>query len=332
MIRFMRATAPLAALAIAGTLSFQPAIAQDLKKVNLRLAYITGGVDAPTFVAADKGYFAAEGLDVTITDGNGSTGTIKAVASGDFDIGIAGLGATAQASQASGSSELVAVAGLLQKDPTSIVSLKGSGILKPKDIEGKRFGTDAGNLADGMINAFAEANGIDLDTVETIIINSGEQVALLKGDIDFVNVWASPDGDKIAKVAAIEKPILFADYGVNILGSSVIVRKDYLAKNPDVVRGFLAALIKGKADVDADPEAAADIIMKARPDSDRDVILTEIKVMPDYRQTAASKGKIFGWVAKEDIEQTISLLEKYSGMKPGLTPDMIYDGSYLPKE
>lgn len=134
MTKFMRVTAPIAALAIAGVLSFSPVLAQDLKKVNLRLAYITGGVDAPTFVAADKGYFAAEGLDVTITDGNGSTGTIKAVASGDFDIGIAGLGATAQASQASGSNELIAVAGLLQKDPSSIVSLKGSGILKPNTM------------------------------------------------------------------------------------------------------------------------------------------------------------------------------------------------------
>jgi len=332
MKHFMRSATPLLALAIAGTLSLSPAQAQDLKKVNLRLAYITGGVDAPTFMAAEKGYFTAEGLDVTITDGNGSTGTIKAVANGDFDIGIAGLGATAQASQASGSNELIAVAGLVQKDPTSIVSLKGSGILKPKDIEGKRFGTDAGNLADGMINAFAEANGINLDTVEMIIINSGEQVALLKGDIDFVNVWASPDGDKIAKVSPIEKPILFADYGVNILGSSVITRKDYLAKNPDVVRGFLAALVKGKADVDADPEGAADVVMKARPDSDREVILTEINAMPDYRQTPASKGKVFGWVAQEDIAQTISLLEKYGDMKPGLTPDLIYDGSYLPKE
>ncbi|HWJ72221.1 MAG TPA: ABC transporter substrate-binding protein [Kaistia sp.] len=331
MNKFMRAAAPFAALAMMGAVTLSPALAQDLKKVHLRLAYITGGVDAPTFVAAAKGYFKEQGLDVEIVDGNGSTGTIQAVGSGDFDIGIASLGATAQAQQASGANDIIAVAGLLQKDPSSIVALKGSGIVKPKDIEGKRFGTDAGNLQDGMITAFAEANGIDMSKVETIIINSGEQVALLKGDIDFVNVWANPDGDKIAKVKPIEKPILFADYGVNILGSSVIVRKDYLAKNPEVVRGFLAALTKGKADVDKDPEGAADIIMAARPDSDRDIILGEIKVMPNYRQTAASKGKPFGWVAPEDIKQTISLLEKYSGMKPGLTPELIYDGSYLPQ-
>jgi NitT/TauT family transport system substrate-binding protein len=329
--KFMRAAAPLAALAMIGALSLSPVSAQDLKKVSLRLAYITGGVDAPIFVAAAKGYFKEQGLDVDIVDGNGSTGTIQAVGSGDFDIGIAGLGATAQAQQASGASDLIAVAGLVQKDPSSIISLKGSGILKPKDIEGKRFGTDAGNLADGMITAFAEVNGIDMKKVETIIINSGEEIALVKGDIDFVNEWANPDGDKIAKMKPIEKPILFADYGVNILGSSVILRKDYLAKNPEVVRGFLAAITKAKADVDKDPEAAADAIMAARPDADRDGILNEIKVMPAYRQTAASQGQPFGWIAEADILQTISLLEKYSSMKPGLTPALIYDGSYLPK-
>ncbi|MBO9123976.1 MULTISPECIES: ABC transporter substrate-binding protein [unclassified Rhizobium] len=329
--KMKRLAVPLLGLTLLCASFAGQASAAESEKVRVRLAWVAGGVDAPMFVAAAKGYFSEKGLDVDIVDGNGSTGTIQAVGSGDFEIGIAGLGALAQAQQGSGADTLIAVAGLLQKDPTSVISLKGSGITTPKDIEGKRLGTDAGNFEDGMIKAFAEANGVDMNKVKVIMINgNGDRVALLKGDVDFINGWANPDGDKVAERSAIEPPMLFADYGVNILGSSVIVRKDYLAKHGDTVRNFLAALQKGKAAAAADPDGALKILMDARPDSKEEGIKAEIANMPKYEHTKASEGKPYGWIAPEDVTLTISLLEKYSGMAPGLTPAKIYDGSYLP--
>jgi len=327
-----RAFVPLLSVALLGATSLS-AMAQDLEQISVRLAWIAGGVDAPFFMAESKGYFTEAGLDVEIVDGNGSTGTIQAVGNGDFEIGIAGLGVLAQAQQQADADTMIAVAGLLQKDPTSIISLEGSGITTPKDIEGKRLGTDAGNLEDGMIRAFAAANDVDMDKVEIIVINGGgDRVALLNGDVDFINGWANPDGDKVAEMKPISPPLLFADYGVNILGSSVIVRKDYLAEHGEAVKGFLAALEKGKADVAANPEEALAIFMAARPDSDEAQIALELKVMPAYEHTAASEGQPYGWVAEADLTQTISLLEQYSDMPAGLTPADIYDGSYLPTE
>ncbi|SEP79301.1 NitT/TauT family transport system substrate-binding protein [Devosia sp. YR412] len=329
----LRAFAPALSLAMLSATSLTGAYAQDLEQISLRLAWIAGGVDAPLFMADAKGYFEEAGIDIDIVDGNGSTGTIQAVGAGDFPIGIAGLGVVAQAQQTSGSSDLIVVAGLLQKDPTSIISLEGSGITTPKDIEGKRLGTDAGNFEDGMIKAFAAANDVDLDKVEVVVINGGgDRVALLNGDVDFINGWANPDGDKVAEMKPISPPLLFADYGVNIIGSSVVVRKDWLAEHGELMKGFLAALQKGKADVAANPEEALAIFMEARPDSDEAQIALELKVMPAYEHTAASEGKPYGWVAEADILQTISLLEEYSEMKPGLTPAGIYDGSFLPAE
>jgi NitT/TauT family transport system substrate-binding protein len=321
----------LGLVALCSVLS-SPGSAKDLEKVTLRLAYIAGGIDAPVFVAAGKNYFADEGLDVDIVDGNGSTGTIQAVGNGSFNIGIAGLGALAQASATSGFDNIMAVAGLVQKDPSSIISLKGSGITKPKDIEGKRFATDAGNLADGMIKAFAEANGIDMDSVKIIITNA-DQTALLKGDADFVNEWANPDGDHVRQFAEIEPPMLFADYGVNILGSSVIVRKDYLAAHESAVRGFLKAIYKAHDDVLANPDEALKYFMKYRPDANAKAIAEEIQVMEKYRHTARTEGKPFQYVDSEDLKQTISLLEKYSGMPTGVVnAGSIYTDAYLPSK
>jgi NitT/TauT family transport system substrate-binding protein len=334
MTQFLtRSVLPLVGTVLMGSVSMQMVSAQELTPVSLRLAWIAGGVDAPIFMADAKGYFEEAGVDVEIVDGNGSTGTIQAVGSGDFDIGIAGLGVLAQARQQSGADTMIAVAGLVQKDPTSIISLEGSGIASPKDIEGKRLGTDAGNFEDGMIRAFAAANDVDMDQVEVVIINGGgDRVALLNGDVDFINGWANPDGDKVAEMHPIEPPLLFADYGVNILGSSVIVRKDWLAENGELISGFLEALQKGEADVAANPEEALAVMMEARPDSDEAQIALELEVMPPYAHTAASEGLPYGEIAEADILQTISLLEEYSAMPAGLTPADIYDGSYLPAE
>jgi NitT/TauT family transport system substrate-binding protein len=325
-----KAMLPVMGLAMAAALGTAPAIAADLQKVSVRLAYIAGGIDAPIFVAAGKGYFKDAGLDVDIVDGNGSTGTIQAVVNGSFNIGIAGLGALAQAEATSHFDTVTAVMGLVQKDPSSIIALKGSGINKPKDIEGKRFATDSGNLQDGMIKAFAAANGVDFDKVQVIITEADSQ-ALLKHDADFVNEWANPDGDHIQKFAPIDPPLLFADYGVNILGSSVIVKKDWLAGHEDAVKGFLAAYAKAHDDVLKDPAEALKYFMQYRPDAESEAIATEIKVMEKYRHTARTEGKPFGYVDAEDLKQTISLLETYSGMTKGyVTPAMIYTDKYLP--
>jgi NitT/TauT family transport system substrate-binding protein len=314
---FRNVVGPLLGLAALGVLTTEHAFAEELKKVTYRLAFIAGGIDAPTFVAAGKGYFKEEGLDVQITDGDGSTGTIQAVGNGSFNLGNAGIGALVQVSAHSGMTDLTAVFGLVQKDPSSVVTLKGSGITKPKDLEGKRFATEAGNLTDGMIKAFAEANDVDFDSFK-IIITDAYQQALLKGDADFVNVWANPDGDHIKEYAEIEEPMLFADYGVNILGSSVVVRKDWLAANEDVVRAFLRAVTKAHADVQANPEEALKYFMEYRPDADAKAIANEIKVMEKYRHTKATEGKPFGYIAEEDVAQTIALLEKYSGIPVGV--------------
>ena len=330
MKHFNKSVLSLASAALLSALMGSAAYAQELEKITVRLAFIAGGIDAPFFVAKSKGYFEDEGLDVTIIDGTGSTDTIQAVGNGSVQLGNAGLGALAQASAQAKFDNITAVFGLVQKDPSSIVSLKGSGITSPKDLEGKKFATEAGNFSDGMIGAFAAVNNVDLDKVELIVTDNYMQ-AVLKGDADFVNVWANPDGDKLAAFAEIEPPMLFADYGVNLLGSSVIVRKDWLAEHEDAVKGYLRAITKAHADVLANPTEALDLFMENRPDADREAIGHEIEVMEKYRHTARTEGKPFGYVDAEDLKQTISLLETYAGIPTGWsTPEMIYTDAYLP--
>ena len=329
MIMWKKVAGLAAAMLTAGALA-SPVLAADLTPVTIRLAFTAVGADAPFFVALGKNYFKDAGLDVTVMDGDGSTGTIQAVGNGSVQFGNASLAALVQASAQAKFDNITSVFGVIQKSPVAMISLKGKGISTPKDLEGKRFATSAGNLQDGMTKAFAEVNGVNMDNVQVIITDNYKQ-ALLKGDADFINAWAPTDGLQINDAAPIDPPMLFADYGVNLLDSSIIVRTDWLAQHEDIVRGFLAALTKGHADVVANPDEALNYFMQYRPDANRDKVAREMKAMEDYVHTARTEGKPYGWIDPVDVQQTIDLLEKYAGIPTGwVKPAMVYTDKYQP--
>src|SRR5437773_8735760 len=60
-------------------------------------------------------------------------------------------------------------------------------------------------------------------------------------------------------------PIRFADYGVNLISSGIIVHKDTLKNKPDMVKRFLRATTRALEDAEKNPEAAVDAMLKANP-------------------------------------------------------------------
>ena len=104
------------------------------------------GPAAPYFVALDKGYYKAEGLDVTIDTGNGSTEAINRAASGAYQFVFGDINTLVRFRDNPANKKLKMVAMIYNAPPFAIVSLKKSGINKPKDLEGKILGAPA---ADG---------------------------------------------------------------------------------------------------------------------------------------------------------------------------------------
>jgi len=142
----LRAAPLLAALSVAGNLSFSPAYLRAAEKaketpVTIRLDFIIGGNHAPWFVAWEKGFYAKRGLNVSIQPGTGSADTIRTIASGGADVGFANV-STAIVGRSRGT-PIVSVAQLgyiavtvLWREETDIKSLK--------DLEGKLWAISPG--------------------------------------------------------------------------------------------------------------------------------------------------------------------------------------------
>jgi NitT/TauT family transport system substrate-binding protein len=314
----------------AGLIALASGAARAEEKVNLRLDWLPGADHTSIFLANELGYYKKAGIDLEIHDGTGSVATIQAVGNGADMIGLASL---SQVAIAVGKGvPLISIAGIVQKAPDSIIALKGSGILKPKDIEGKRWGLVPSDSGARIFPAFALANGIDQKKITKIQLSySAIYSSLIQGNVDFITGWASPDAFKIAKEKPIEPPIVFADYGVNTLGTGIFVTKDTLAKHGDMLRAFMAATLRGADEAQKDPKAAIDAIMKARPSVDRAILELEFEHLHEYLHTKNSVGHVFGWMAPADWEQTVTLLRKYFDLPESIKPNELYTDNLIPK-
>jgi NitT/TauT family transport system substrate-binding protein len=303
--------------------------AQSLEKVSVRLDWLPGADHSALFLAKERGYYKDQGLDVEILPGQGSVTTLQLIGAGNQTIGLASLSALALA--ASKGAPVIGIAGIMQRAPESVITLKTSGITKPSDLEGKKFGAVPGDQAQRLFDAFAEKNKIDMSKIKKIAVNHASMYSsLISGDIDFIAAWAVPDGTKVNKVKPINPPMMFSDSGINTLGTGIFVTKDTAEKKADVIKRFMIATQKGAADAEKDPVAAVAAVHNANPETDPEILAEEMKTLPRFLHTDNSTGKPYGWVAKEDLVQTIAIQEKYFGMREGMKPDDIYTDKFFP--
>jgi len=146
--RVFTESGPLIALAVAVALLVGlagPASAQQTIKFSLDWKF--EGPAAPFTVAIDKGYFKAEGLDVTIDTAPGSLEPLNRVAPGTYDMGIGDINSLIKFRDANPSAPIRAVFMFYNKPAFSIVARKSLAVTKPKDLEGKKLGAPA---ADGV--------------------------------------------------------------------------------------------------------------------------------------------------------------------------------------
>ena len=303
--------------------------------VRFALDWRFEGPAAPYFVALDKGYYKAEGLDVTIDPGASSVEPINRVATATYQMAFADINSLIKYRDNPQNPPVQAVMMVYDTPAFSIVTLKDKGITKPKDLEGKVLGAPAPDGAYAQWPIFVDANGIDASKVR--IENIGFPVRepmLAQGRVDaitgfwfssFMNLKANGVKDEDIVV------LLLRDYGVDLYGNAILANPDFMKNNPDADNGFVRATIKGIQDTIKDPESAIDSLMKRNAIANRDVELQRLKmslernfVTDDVRKNGL--GDIDAQRLEKSIDQ-IGLTFNYTN-KPKATD--IFTSEFLP--
>ncbi len=164
MTRFRCTAALLASLGLAIAGAF-PAVGQTLTPIKFTLDFKLQGIHAWYYVAQQKGYFKAEGLDVKFDQGEGSAVTVTRIMSGAYDAGFGDINAIIQQAANKPGEQPVMVYQIYNRPPFVLVTKANGPIKTVKDIEGKKLGGPAGSATLKLFPQFAKINGIDTSKI-----------------------------------------------------------------------------------------------------------------------------------------------------------------------
>jgi NitT/TauT family transport system substrate-binding protein len=264
---FTRAIPTVAATLMAAT----PLAAQDLD-INFALDWRFEGPSAPYFLAIDNGHFAAEGLNVSVTAGEGSLDAIPKVASGAFPLGFADINSLVRFLDQNPGAPVIGVMMIYDNPPFSIVGRVSQGINGIEDLEGSTLGAPPPDGAWAQFPILAAVNDIDVSTItiEPVGFPTREPM-LAEGNVDAVTGFNFSSYLSLARLGVPEEDIttiLFSDHGVALYGNVVIANTEFAAANPEAVTGALRAIARGVADAAADPAAGAAAVIARNPAGD----------------------------------------------------------------
>ena len=237
---------------------------------------------APFLVALDKGYYQAEGLNVTVDPGTGSLDSINRVATKAYDMGIADINSLMRYRDNPANAPLKAVMMVYDSPPFAILTLKKNNIRTPKDLEGKVLGAPAADGAWAQFPILAKVNNIDASKVRVDNVGFPVREALLaQGKVDAVTAFGSNAlGVRAQGVPDSESVVLMMRrFGLDLYGSAILAHPDYIQAQPKAVSGFVRALIKGFQETFRDPDAAIESVMKRNPVAKRDIELARLKLV-----------------------------------------------------
>lgn len=242
-----------------------PAFAQT--PIKFQLDWRFEGPAALFLASSAKGYYKAAGLDVTIDAGNGSGGTVTRVASGTYDMGFADMAALMEfhANNPDAANKPVAVMMVYNNTPAAVLALKKSGIKSPADLSGKKLGAPVFDAGRRGFPIFAKANSVT--NINWVSMDPPlRETMLAKGEVDAITGFGFTSllnlearGVKAEDVVMLPYP----QYGVKLYGNVIIATPKMLKENPQAVKAFLGAFLKGAKEVMANPDPAIDYV-KAR--------------------------------------------------------------------
>jgi NitT/TauT family transport system substrate-binding protein len=310
------------------------AVAQTTIRFSLDFGF--EGPAAPFLLPLDNGYYKAEGLNVSVSAASGSLAAIERVISGPYEMGLADLSSLIKYRDANPKMPVKAVFIYYNRPPFAVIGRKSRGVVTPKDLEGKKLGAPAADLAYAQWPIFVQVTGIDASKVT--IENIGGPVRepmLAAGQVDAITGQSYSNfinlKDKGVPVDDITV-LLMADYGVELYGNAIIVNQTFAAEHPDAVKGFLRAFLKGLKQTVRQPAAVLEPVLKRNDSTRKELEVERLKMaIRDDIVTAEVKANGYGGIDRtrfaRAIEQ-IAIAYKFKTDKP--KPDDIFDDSYLP--
>jgi NitT/TauT family transport system substrate-binding protein len=326
----------VSAVAFAAVALSVESAAAEATKIRFTLDWKLQGIHSWYFWAKDKGYFAAEGLDVVIDQGEGAAATVTRIMSGAYDAGFGDINAAIAAASERPDDAPVTVDMIYSKAPFALLVKTQSPVHSVKDLAGKKIGGPAGSAALKLIPALAKQNGLDPGKVEfTNMAPNLQEQMLVRGQVDVSAIFTATSYMNIVALKLDPDKdfrwISYADAGLDLYSMGVMVSPKLLREKPDAVRGLVRAINRALKECVASPDAAIAVLAKSEPLINTDIEKRRLTYVYDTLMATPEAMKLgIGDIDDARLSRAIAVIaESYELAKPP-APGRIFDRSFLP--
>lgn len=226
------------------------------------------------YLALENGWYEEAGLDVTVIE-PGETSGLQLVATGQADFAYS-VAESLLPARAAGV-DAVSIATVIEDNTSSLLSLADDNIARPRDLEGKRYGSYGSQLETAIISSLVECDGGDPALVEhSPLVSDDFRIGLSEDHFDVAWVFDAWDTIRLGEIDALDvNTIAFRDWTdciPNWYTPILTTSASTIAESPDTVQTFIEATARGYAGAMEDPQAAADALLTSAPELDRELV------------------------------------------------------------
>ena len=295
--------------------------------VTFQLNWTAGGANAGFAAALGEGFYEAAGLDVTLVQGNGSGNAAQLVASGRAQLAYADAVAVSQ--MIAKSAPMKVVSTIYQSNPNEVSALTKSGIKSIGDLKGKKVGVPSGSSQTTMLPLLLKANGLRESDMTMMNMPVAAMVpSLLQGQVDAILGSMDAYQIQLEQQGATLDNYRFADYGVPTVSTSIFASDSFIKDNPDVLKRFIAASLKGWSFALDNPEKTVKDLKTAFPDVNEKLAAAELAAITPL--FCSGGAKFIGKAEDANWTKTQALLSEVKLLPEGQDPKSYYTNEYLP--
>lgn len=262
-----------------------------LRKIQVALDWTPNTNHTGLYVAQAKGFFKAHNLDVEIVQ-PGDADPASLVAADKIPFAVSAQEALTQA-RAEGA-PLVSIAAIIQHNTSGFASPKDRNLTRPAEYAGKTYGGYGGAIEEPLLKTLVKADGGDPEKVKVVNVGEADFLTATKKGIDFEWIFYGWDGVNAELKGAPINIQYVKDYdkALDFYTPILITNEKRISSDPQLVKDFTAAVSEGYTYAAKNASESADILLKAAPDLDADLVKKSQEwLSPKYQDDAARWGE-----------------------------------------